>query len=94
MVVLLLIILISQHSLNKSDKVREGISEVNQAIREEAAEDEVDEEESVDDNQSLGDMPRERQLTQKFLAGQLSFKDLMQVPAIIQGVFFTGPPSK
>ena len=40
---------------------------------------EVDEEESVGDNQSLGDMPRERQLTQKFLAGQLSFKDLMQV---------------
>ena len=40
---------------------------------------EVDEEESVGNNQSLGDMPRERQLTQKFLAGQLSFKDLMQV---------------
>ena len=41
--------------------------------------DEEDEEESVGDNQSLGDIPRERQLTQKFLAGQLSFKDLMQV---------------
>ena len=40
---------------------------------------EVDEEENIGDNQSFGDMPRERQLTQKFLAGQLSFKDLMQV---------------
>ena len=40
------------------------------------------------------DLPRERQLTQKFLAGQLSFKDLMQVPAIIQGIFLTCPPSK
>ena len=40
----------------------------------------VDEEENVGENQSLGDIPRERQLTQKFLAGQLSFKDLMQVP--------------
>ena len=39
----------------------------------------VDEEENVGDDQSLGDIPRERQLTQKFLAGQLSFKDLMQV---------------
>ena len=47
------------------------------------AHDEEDEEEIVGDNQSLGDIPRERQLTQKFLAGQLSFKDLMQV----EGVF-------
>ena len=43
------------------------------------AHDEEDEEESVGDNQSLGDMPRERQLTQKFLAGQLSFKDLKRL---------------
>ena len=40
----------------------------------------VEEEENLGDDQSLGDIPRERQLTQKFLAGQLSFKDLMQVP--------------
>ena len=38
------------------------------------------------------DLPRERQLTQKFLAGQLSFKDLMQVPAIIQGIFLLFRP--
>ena len=45
-----------------------------------------------DDAEPGVDLPRERQLTQKFLAGQLSFKDLMQVPAIIRGVFFyTGP---
>ena len=43
----------------------------------------ADEEENVGDNQSLGDMPRERQLTQKFLAGQLSFKDLMQVLGLL-----------
>ena len=41
-----------------------------------------------DDAEPGEDLPRERQLTQKFLAGQLSFKDLMQVPAIIRGVFF------
>ena len=40
----------------------------------------VDEEENQGHDQSVGDIPRERQLTQKFLAGQLSFKDLMQVP--------------
>ena len=45
---------------------------------------EVDEGENIGDNQFLGDMPRERQLTQKFLAGQLSFKDLMQVLANLQ----------
>ena len=43
----------------------------------------ADEEENLGDNQSLGDMPRERQLTQKFLAGQLSFKDLMQVLVLL-----------
>jgi len=31
-----------------------------------------------DDSEPGEDLPRERQLTQKFLAGQLSFKDLMQ----------------
>lgn len=35
-----------------------------------------------DEEEIMGDIPRERQLTQKFLAGQLSFKDLMQVPVL------------